>query len=90
MRLKWSVLAESCEKGVNPPRESLLRSTPNSLAEAASWGRRCSIGLGELVGSSPRSIESISGGLEPGGAWRGSDDRSIAQEATRPRIDYEA
>ena len=89
MRLNWpevSKAVESDEKGVNPPKGSLLRSTIHGAIVTAAGSRIGRVGLGALVGSSPSSIELVSGGLEAWGLWRGSEDRSIVWGSTRPRI----
>ena len=69
MRLNWpevSKAVESDEKGVNPPKGSLLRSTIYSAVVTATSSRISRVGLGALVGSSPSLIELVLGGLE---AW---------------------
>ena len=74
MQLNWpkvSKAVESNEKGVNPPKGSLLRSTTYSAVVTAAGSRISRVGLGALVGSSPSSIELVLGGARGLGAVEG-------------------
>ena len=71
MRLNWPEAPKareskekSDEKGVKPPKGSLLKSTTNSAVVVAISSRVGRVGLGALFGSSPSSIELVLGGLE--------------------------
>ena len=79
MRLKRCAAAERSVAGKRglPVRGSLLWLSRVKAAVGLASGVG-SVGLETLFSVSPGSRRSISGGLEPGGLVKGSEDRSIA------------
>ena len=55
---------KSDEKGIEPPKGSLLKLTTNGAIVGAAGSRVGRIGLGALFGSSPSLIELVLGGVE--------------------------